>query len=60
MRTQSEVRSSFWDNNPIFQRKPGWSQNDYHADIRAAFVDYVDLLVRTGDITEALSQRVTL
>jgi hypothetical protein len=35
-------------------------QNKQPADIRMAFVDYVDMLSRDGTISEQLAQRVTL
>ena len=59
MKTQSEVRQSFW-NAHHFVRRHGWTQNDYPTDVRVAFVDYVDHLERSGEITEALAARVTL
>lgn len=41
----------------LYRRKV---QNEYPADTRMAFVDYVDSLARSGDISEALAGRVTL
>lgn len=35
-------------------------QNGYSADVRTAFVDYVDHLQKSGVITEKLAGRVTL
>lgn len=58
--TQTQVRIAFWADHPQFRRVPGKRQNDYPADIRAAFVDFVDMLCRNGTISDALAQRVTL
>ena len=63
MTTQSAVRRSFWNNAPSRIRGyyvRGMTQNEYPADVRAYFVDYVDTLARDGDITAALADRVTL
>ena len=62
MTTQREVRKAFWDtfNKRPASYRPGRTQNQYSADIRVAFVDYVDNLARSGQITEALAQRITL
>lgn len=58
--TQKSLRESFWRNHCGFDRIPGKSQNDYPVYVRMSFVDYVDMLRRDGDITEALASRVTL
>ena len=63
MTTQQEVRRAFWltfcvEGCPREFR--GKSQNELPADVRMAFVDYVDRLARNGAITEALATRVTL
>ena len=63
MTTQAAVRDSFWHN--CGSRIAGYyvkgrRQNDYPADVRMAFIDYVDALQKDGDITEALAYRVTL
>ena len=36
------------------------TQNEYPADTRCAFVDFVDALARAGDISDTLAERVTL
>ena len=63
MKTQSDVRDAFWLTFYV-EGKPrkfyGKSQNDLPADVRCAFVDFVDYLAREGTITESLAQRVTL
>jgi len=64
--TQSQIRVAFWNDLDAIgapaptQRKPGKRQNDYPADVRMAFVDYVDMLERSGEISEALAYGVTL
>lgn len=62
MKTQTEVRNSFWESFPQFkpERRSRKRQNDYRTDIRVSFVDYVDMLRRDGEISEALANRVTL
>jgi len=58
--TQKEVRAQFWLDYPQYKRVPGQFQNDYPADVRCAFVDFVDVLQKSGTIAEALAERVTL
>lgn len=58
--TESQVRSAFWASHPQYTRVRGKRQNDYCADIRCAWVDYVDYLARSGEISESLADRVTL
>ena len=62
MKTQTEVRNAFWEAHQRFaaQRRSKKRQNDYNADIRTSFVDYVDYLQRDGQISESLAYRVTL
>lgn len=55
--TQKQIRMAFYEQYPTVKRKP---QNDQPADIRAAFVDFVDYLRRDGLISDALANRVTL
>lgn len=55
--TQKEIRAAFYADHPTIKRRP---QNDQPADIRTAFVDFVDYLHRAGLITDALANRVTL
>jgi hypothetical protein len=64
MKTQKQVRESFWNYyypngipRGVYKSK---RQNKQPADIRMAFVDYVDMLSRDGTISEQLAQRVTL
>ncbi len=60
--TQAIIRDGFWNAFPQFapERRTRKRQNDYRADIRMSFVDYVDSLRRDGEISEALASRVTL
>lgn len=65
-RTVTELRALFWqqlrDYSPELakQHKPRRRQNDYPADIRAAWVDFVDGEHRRGNISDALAKRATL
>ena len=63
MDTQTDIRNAFW--NVFFvEGKPrrfyGKSQNDLPADLRMAFVNFVDELERDGTISETLAGKVTL
>jgi hypothetical protein len=69
MTNQKQIRAAFWDAHPTANRKRyparDWthedkSSRDYCTDTRCAFVDFVDSLARSGQISEALAQRVTL
>jgi hypothetical protein len=62
MKTQQEVRQAFWeqfgDLFPEAKRTKG--QNDQSTDVRVCFVDFVDYLQKSGEISEKLASRVTL
>ena len=62
MKTQSQVRESFWQAFPEFKGsfRKTYRQNQYNATIRSSFVDYVDSLCKDGLVTESLANRVTL
>lgn len=62
MKTINEIRAAFWSAHPEFanEYRKTKRQNDYRADIRMAFVDYVDMLHRDGQISDSLAKRVTL
>ena len=66
MTTQKQIRASFWEaheSHEIRARKNGVfskGQNSQNCDTRCAFVDYVDSLVKSGQISEKLASRVTL
>lgn len=67
--TQKEIRAAFWQAHPNADRKRyrySWNRADktaplvYCIDTRCAFVDFLDHLHRTGQITETLANRATL
>lgn len=62
MTTQKQIRAAFWEAHPQWRRIPKFARTlmDYPTDTRCAFVDFVDSLARSGEISEALAQRVTL
>lgn len=62
MKTITEVRESFWASHPEFKEfyQVSKRQNQYNVTIRCCFVEYVDLLLKDGTISESLSNRVTL
>lgn len=61
--TQRQLRRAFWLAHPVLYHlhyRKAHGQNDYPADIRTRFVDFIDHLERAGEISQALAQRVTL
>lgn len=65
--TQRVLRQLFWrsmrEANPTkagFYPIRGYSQNDYPADTRMAFCEFVENMNRDGIISESLAQRSTL
>ena len=52
--TITELRKSFWDNNPQFksQYRKTYRQNQYCCDIRCSWVDFLDHMLKSGEITE--------
>ncbi len=62
MKTINEVRRLFWEWHPQFKShfRITWRQNQYNADIRTAFVDFVDMLRKDNQISENLANKVTL
>lgn len=65
MTTQPQVRAAFWQGFPAghpWRRKVRTRGRvaDYCTDCRCEFVDFVDMLARDGQISEALAARVTL
>lgn len=58
--TQKALRAAFWEANPQLKRLPGKTQNDYPADTRIAWCDFVEAMRRNGEISEALANRATL
>lgn len=66
---QAQIRAAFWQAFPELPRRRyrySWNRNDktaelvYPIDTRCAFVDFVDSLHRSGQISEALADRATL
>lgn len=62
--TQKQIRSSFWESHPGLERRKirvlgNWVPY-YPTDTRCAFVDYVEHLCRSGQISVSLAGRVTL
>ena len=66
MTNQKQVRASFWQSFPHFEeqcREAGIlskRQNHHCATVRCSFVDFVDSLQKSGEISEKLANRVTL
>ena len=66
MTTQKEIRASFWQSFPRLEAHAlKWGiktspQNRHNAETRASFVDFVDSLQRSGEISEKLANRATL
>ena len=68
MTTQRQIRKAFWDMERSgyfkIQRKRITSYDGkskmHNTDTRCAFVAFVDYLSKSGEISEALAQRVTL
>lgn len=67
--TQKQIRAAFFEAFPHLPRRRyrySWRRNDKTAelvfpiDTRCAFVDFVDALHRTGQISDALAARATL
>ena len=62
MKTLSELRKCFWDTFPEYKKeyRKGKKQNQYKCDIRMAWVDFVDHMAESGEITRKLAGRATL
>ncbi len=65
--TQKQVRAAFWRECGSIpgvtpRRITAYSGKGkmHNTDTRVAFVDFVDMLERNGEISEALANRVTL
>lgn len=58
---QTAIRAAFWEAHPQFKRRGAKvRQNSYPCDVRTAFVDFVDSLEKSGDLSIGLAERVTL
>lgn len=69
MTNQTQIRAAFWQAFPeVPRRRYRYSPNRsdktaelvYPIDTRCAFVDFLDSLHRSGQISEALANRATL
>lgn len=64
--TQRQIRAAFWEAHPHLAEQAREAgilskrQNEHCATVRCSFVDFVDYLARSGQISEALADRVTL
>ena len=60
--TFKQVRDLFFEEYPEFrsERKVRKSQNDYSCDCRCTFVDFVDCLLKSGEISEKTADNITL
>ncbi len=57
--TARELRRQFWQAHPTLSRRR-LPDGSYMTDTRCAFVDFVDAMARSGLVSEAVAQRVTL
>lgn len=57
-----ELRHSFWLDHPEYKKdyRVSYRQNQYSADIRLAWCDYVEFMRSSDLITEKMAQRATL
>ena len=64
--TKKQIKAEFWAAHPHLAEQAREAgiltapQNRHCATVRCAFVDFVDHLHRTGQISDALADRVTL
>jgi hypothetical protein len=64
--TQKEIRAAFWDSHPWQEkaarvnRTLSKGQNSQTCTTRSYWNEYLDHLVRSGQISEALADRATL
>jgi hypothetical protein len=64
--THKQIRAAFWAAHPHLAEQAREAgiltapQNRHCANVRCAFVDFVDHLHRSGQISDALADRVTL
>lgn len=61
---QKELRALFWEQHPNLDKKRIRDYSGkglmYVTDTRCTFVDWVDYMQRSGQITEAMADKVTL
>ena len=64
MTNQKQIRAAFWQAHPDADRKRirdhAGTGKMHTTDTRCAFVDFLDNLSRSGQISEALASRATL
>lgn len=64
MTNQKQIRAAFWQSHPEASRKRirdhAGTGKMYTTNTRCAFVDFIDHLSRSGQISEALANRATL
>lgn len=58
--TQKALRAAFWESHPKLKRVPGFKQNQYPADTRMAWCDFVESCTRNWQISDTLANRATL
>jgi hypothetical protein len=62
--TQKELRAQFWRDNPQADKRKIKDYSGkglmYCTDTRCAFVDWLDYMAQSGQISEALANRATL
>ena len=58
--SQAMLRAKFWAAHPQWTRCVKKSQNDYPADIRMAWCDFVEQMNQDGQISEKLTYNATL
>ena len=62
--TQKELRERFWREHPHLHRKKikNYSGNGtmHVTDTRCAWCDWIDMLSKSGEISQELAQRATL
>jgi hypothetical protein len=67
--TRAQVRALFWETFPELPRRRfrySWTGKDktaelvHHCDTRCAFVDFIDALHRSGQITDRTANEITI
>lgn len=60
--TITQIRTAFWEAHPQFIReyRARKRQNDYRADIRCTFCEWLDCIHKDGLISDHLANIVTL
>lgn len=61
--SQQTIRALFWEDDAERKRRfwhPTYTQNQYTTDVHVSWVDFVDNMSRSGQISNALASRATL